>query len=138
MEELDATVRKTLKDNVDEEACTSDVKVARRKWLEQSKNITRFRSDLSSMVIALSTSVADADDEALMVLLAAGAVSAQDGYGAEPLHNLTFCPRYRPETIKALLLHNADVESRDYAGRTPLSWLAGSSKSAASDNAAML
>ena len=57
VEELDAAVKKTLKDNDDQEACASDAKVAKRRWLRHSKNILRFRSDLSSMVIALSASL---------------------------------------------------------------------------------
>jgi hypothetical protein len=97
-------------------------------------NITD-RSD----VTPLHKAVADADDESVLLLLEAGAMSLPDNHnGAYPLHNLAFCPRYRPVTIRALIAYGADIEARDYSGRTPLSWLNGNKRRAAEDNAAML
>lgn len=92
-----------------------------------------------SLVSPLHKAVADADDESVLLLLQAGAlVSATDDYGAQPMHNLVFCPRYRPVTIRALMRHGAEIEARDSVGRTPLSWLNGYRREAAYENAAML
>lgn len=56
IEELNGAVKKSLRDS-DGEACASEIKVAKRKWLRQSKNILKFRSDLNAMVISLSAAL---------------------------------------------------------------------------------